>query len=292
MFLLEEKEYLGRHYESIKSYLTEALKKAGLNDLPSFDEVYGILEVWEGQLNTIHRKKNMSSRKKEELKNGSDDKGIFYLQHLLKPELIRLNKEHPQDGKMSLNEAGKIFADEKFLDLKYRGWKKRLEIREKMLYPELLYFSVYLRMRPEDRKILGDIKFPRRGVYAPTIKSIKYTIKFLLKCERSLKTDPTMADVVKIPLEYIHEVITDKTELLAEYESPPQSYPWRVTDMTVIVWSANQIYQILVDLGYLYQKNLLELIKIFCELNGYHVTREVIKKWIQTMASKKNDKTA
>ena len=107
MFLLEEKEYLGRHYESIKSYFTEALKKAGLNDLPSFDEVYGILEVWEGQLNTFQRKINMSSRKKEELKNGSDDKGIFYLQHLLKPELIRLDKEHPQDGKMSLNEAGK-----------------------------------------------------------------------------------------------------------------------------------------------------------------------------------------
>ena len=292
MFLLEEKEYLGRHYESIKSYFTEALKKAGLNDLPSFDEVYGILEVWEGQLNTFQRKINMSSKKNEELKNGSDDKGILYLQHLSKPELIRLDKEHPQDGKMSLNEAGKIFADEKYLDLKYRGWKKRLEIREKMLYPELLYFSVYVRMRPEDRKILGDIKFPRRKVYAPTIKSIKYTIKFLLKCERSLKTDPTMADVVKIPLEYIHEVIRDKTKLLAEYESPPQSYPRRVTDMTVIVWSANQIYQILVDLGYLYQKNLLELIKIFCELNGYHVTREVIKKWIQTMASKKNDKTA
>lgn len=292
--LLENKQNLKTHYQSIVAAYSASDSDNGFitqtNELFSFDEVHEILENWTEQFADFPRKTNMSSKKKQELLIGSEDKGLLYLQQFSSKETARLLAEHPQKDILSLHEAKKMYDDGKYGEWKHAGWKKWLKRRENMLYTELLYLAVYLRMKPEDRKILGGRKFPGRNIYAPTIRTIKNAISYLEQVKDTLEAENKMYIIHGTLNPHLQNAIDDHTSLLKEYEAPLQGYPKRVTDKTVIVWSANVINQYLYDLEYSLLKNRQELIQIFCKLCGYEVKIEAIKKWLQRTNGKGKQK--
>jgi len=163
--------------------------------------------------------------------------------------------------------------------------KPILKELERILYVELLHLAFYVRASEEGRKKLA-YKSLGRGTENSMIQVFKKTIRILKRTIHELESNPDTLAIAPIPVAYIQDAIKEMKNLQKNYE-PGQREPTRITNKTVMIRSANIVYDLLCEQHFKYKKDIYELISIYFDLCGHHVSPGTIKVWIQKGVHKK-----